>query len=254
MEIKTNPIQVADKLFAAIELLAERGPMGITDISQALEINKATVHRLLNSLVFMDYVKQDATTAKYRLSFKFCTISQQILNKIDITAVVRPYLEELSDKTGETVHLVQLDDRDAFYIDKIESSANSVRLVSQLGSRLPLYATGVGKALLAEMPDDEIAAIWQASDVHPITPHTITELDALMVEIEKIRSRGYSIDDEENELGIRCVAAAIGESITESPYGISTSAPLYRLDDERILAVAQEVLKTKARIRRALSL
>lgn len=254
MEIKSNPIQVADKLFAVIELLAAQGPMGITDISQALEINKATVHRLLNSLAYMDYVKQDAATAKYRLSFKFCAISQQILNKNDITAVVRPFLEELSDKTGETVHLVQLDGGDAYYIDKIESLANSVRLVSQLGKSLPLYATGVGKALLAEMSDAEIARIWENSEIRPLTPHTITDFAALMADIEKIRRRGYSIDNEENEMGIRCVAAAIGTSIAESPYGISTSAPLYRLDDERILVVAQEVLRTKAQIRRALSL
>ena len=134
-----NPIQVADRIFLVIETLAEQGEMGLLDISRELNLNKTTVHRILNSLIYMGYVTQDDNSSKYRLNYKFCNIANKILNHIDILDIVKPYLRELVNISGETVHLVQLDGNFVVYIDKIESHLNSVRLVSSLGAKLPLY-------------------------------------------------------------------------------------------------------------------
>lgn len=128
MESK-NPIQVADKLFLVLETLAKTGPIGLSDLCREVSLNKTTVHRLLNSLLYMGYVRQDTQTSRYSLSFKIWDIANQFVSKIDIVEEARPSLRELAAKTGETVHLVQIDGIHAIYIAK-EESENSVRLVS----------------------------------------------------------------------------------------------------------------------------
>lgn len=250
MEPKNNPIQVADKIFAVIELLAGQGALGLLDISRQLDLNKTTVHRILNSLIYLDYVQQDPASLKYRLSFKLCDLSSRILNRLDIVSLVRPYLAELVERTGETVHFVQQSGTHAVYIDKLEATANSIRLVSQLGRMIPLYCSGVGKALLADLPEARVAALWQDSEITARTAQTITDYDRFRQELQTVRRRGYALDNEENEAGIRCLAASLGTPKRESPYAFSISAPLYRMDDERIQTLAEQVLATKQRILR----
>lgn len=143
---------MADRLFLVLETLAETGPAALADLCRHLELNKSTVHRLLSSLIYMGYVKQDAETGKYALSFKLLTLSNKLMSHMDILETVRPFLKKLSEETGETVHFVQLDGLDAVYIYKEESYQNSIRMVSKVGSRIPLYCSGVGKAMAADMP------------------------------------------------------------------------------------------------------
>ena len=128
---------MADRLFLVLETLAETGPAALADLCRHLELNKSTVHRLLSSLIYMGYVKQDAETGKYALSFKLLTLSNKLMSHMDILETVRPFLKKLSEETGETVHFVQLDGLDAVYIYKEESYQNSIRMVSKVGSRFP---------------------------------------------------------------------------------------------------------------------
>ena len=116
-----NPIQVADRLFLVMEQLAETGPVTLAELCSHLDLNKSTVHRLLSSLMYMEYVKQDSETGKYSLSFKLLGLSNKLLSHIDILDTVRPCLKKLSEETGETVHFVQLDGLEAVYIYKEES-------------------------------------------------------------------------------------------------------------------------------------
>ena len=207
-------------------------------------MNKTTVHRLLNSLLYMGYVRQDTQTSRYSLSFKIWDIANQFVSKIDIVEEARPSLRELAAKTGETVHLVQIDGIHAIYIAK-EESENSVRLVSMVGKRIPLYCSGVGKALLADMSDDEIKSIWDKSDKTPLTEHTITDFSKFMQEIEEIRKRGYAMDNEEYELGVRCVAASIKHGEQKPQYAFSISAPIHRMDEKRMKEIAKYALAMK---------
>lgn len=119
MESK-NPIQVADRLFLAMETLSKIGPVSLADLSRELNLNKSTTHRLLSSLIYMGYAKQDSETQKYDLSLKVLALSNCLLERLDILEVVRPYLKSLSQETGETVHFVQLDGSEAVYIYKEE--------------------------------------------------------------------------------------------------------------------------------------
>lgn len=242
-----NPIQVSERIFHTIEYLAASGPMGLLELSSELDLNKTTVHRILNSLICMDYVKQDPVTLKYSLTFKFCGISNQILSQNSFSTLAHPHIRSLAEQTGETVHLVQLEGNHAVYIDKVESQ-NNVRLVSMVGKSIPLYCSGVGKALLADMSDERIKEIWENSDIRSFTDHTITDYEELCRRIEQIRECGYAFDDEENELGVRCIAVSLKDFYGKSAYAISISSPTGRLDDERVQLFQKLILETKKNI------
>ncbi len=247
-----NPIQVADRLFLTLERLAAEGSMSLQELSTQLELNKSTVHRILTSLIYMGYVKQDTETSKYRLSFKIWEIANQFLEKVDVIEVMKPYLRNLVDKIEETVHFVQLDGTHAVYLDKVESYSNTIRMASNVGKTIPLYCSGVGKALLAYMDDTEIEAIWNQSNIISYTEHTITNFSDFMKEINLIRKVGYALDNEENEKGVRCIAVALAASNETPCYAFSISAPLSRMSDERISDLAPNVLDSKAKMQTCL--
>ena len=243
-----NPIQVSERIFHTIECLAQNGSMGLQELSTALDLNKSTVHRILNSLICMDYVRQDPETVKYSLSFKICGLSNQILSQNSMIDIARPFIKELSANSGETVHLVQLDGINATYIDKVEASQNSVRMISMVGKSIPLYCSGVGKAILADMPDAKIESIWKQSFIQQLTEHTVTRFVDFMNLIEETRRSGYALDNEENEIGVRCIAVSLKGYNGKSTYAISISAPKDRMSDARILLLREMILKTKHQI------
>lgn len=241
-----NPIQVADRLFLVLETLADAGPLPLTDLSRRLDLNKSTIHRILTSLMYLGYVKQDAETGKYYLSFKILSLANRLLEKMDILDSIRPILRRISAETGETVHFVQLDGTDAVYICKEESTQNSVRMVSKVGSRIPLFCSGVGKAMMAEMSDDKIKKIWDRSDRKEYTPHTITNYEDFLKRLKEVKEKGYALDDEENELGVRCIAIALPDYSGVYRYAMSITAPVTRMSDERIQELAELLLRMKA--------
>lgn len=243
-----NPIQVAERLFRVIELLAERGPMGLVELSSTLGFHKSTVHRLVSSLQFMGYIRQDEESLKYGLSLKFLELGSRILAQTNIVSLVHPSLKRLSGHIKETVHLVSREGTEAVYIDKVESGTGALRMASRVGSRIPLYCSGVGKALLAPLPDEKIQDIWKASDIKRLTPHTITELPGLMEQIGRIRQNGYALDDEENEEGVRCIAVSLMDYHKEPVYAVSISAPVNRMPDERLPELKEALLGLKDEI------
>lgn len=245
-----NPIQVSERIFSTIECLARNGSMGLLDLSKELNLNKTTVHRILNSLICMDYARQDPESLKYSLTFKFCGISTQILAKNNMISLARPYIKELAEQTGETVHLVEIDGKQAVYIDKVEASQGSVRLISMVGKSIPLYCSGVGKAMLAGMSDAEIKEIWDSSNIRPLTEYTITDYPRFLDVIRQIRQKGYALDNEENELGVRCIAVSLKNYKGKPTYAISVSAPRDRMSDERIEEIRSMILRTKENIQR----
>lgn len=243
-----NPIQVSERIFKTIEYLAQNGPSGLLELSKELQLNKTTVHRILNSLMCMDYVKQNPETSKYSLGFKICGIANQVLAQTNAVDFVRPYIQKLAEQTGEIVHLVQINGTNAVYIDKVDVAQNSVRLVSMVGKSIPLYCSGVGKALLADMDDDTIKSIWNNSKIEKHTEYTVTNFTDFMQLIRDIRRDGYALDNEENELGVRCVAVSLKYLNEKSIYAISLSAPKDRMSDERIAELKDLILQTKADI------
>ena len=243
-----NPIQVADRLFGALELLAENGDAGVMEVSTALGLNKSTAHRVLNSLIYMGYARQNEETGRYEPSLKVVDLANQVMKHVDIVQVVRPYLRKLMELTDETVHFVERDGTDAVYIDKVESYPNGIQMVSRIGSRIPLYCSGVGKAIAAELDEHEVEEIWNRSRILPLTPYTITDFEAFRWELSEIRERGYALDNEENENGVRCIAVSLKDYTGRVKYAFSISAPVSRMDNERIRQLAGYVLEIKDQV------
>lgn len=247
-----NPIQVADRLFGTVELLASEGALGLMAVSTKLGLNKSTVHRLLNSLIFMGYVKQNEENGKYELTMKLVDLSSRLMDKKDAVQIVRPHLRRLMELTGETVHFVERDGADAVYIDKVEAFSNTVQMVSHIGSRLPIYCSGVGKAIAAELSQDETEEIWKNSEIVRRTPYTITDYEEFRRNLEDVRERGYALDNEENETGVRCVAASLRDYSGKVRYAFSISAPVQRMYNDRIAELAGYIMEAKKEIQREL--
>ena len=243
-----NPIQVADRLFGALELLALNGSAAVMEVSSALGLNKSTAHRVLNSLVYMGYARQNEKTGRYEPSLKIVDMANKVMKHMDIVQVVRPYLRRLMELTNETVHFVERDGVDAVYIDKVEAYRNGIQMVSRIGSRIPLYCSGVGKAIAACMDEQEVEELWNRSSIVPLTSHTITDFQTFKKELAEIRERGYALDNEENEDGVRCIAVSLKEYTGSVKYAFSISAPVSRMENDRIRQLADYVLEIKGQI------
>lgn len=245
-------VQSVDRALSIIEVLSdyEEG-LALTEISTKIKLHKSTVHRLLGTLIQRGYVEQNEETNKYKLTLKLFELGNKLVEKMDILPIAKPYLKRLGENTNEVVHLVLLEDTEIVYIDKVESE-NTIRMHSRIGSRSPAYCTAVGKAILAHLPDEELEEIWERSDIKELTKYTITNLDTMKKELEKIRERGYSIDNEENELGVRCVAAPIFNFKGEVCAAVSVSGPIMRITQQKIKQIAKLVMESCKEISRQL--
>lgn len=247
-----NPVQSAERIFQVMELLADQGEMGLMEISAALNLHKSTVHRLLMSLIYMGYAKQDENTQKYMLSYKVVSMAGKILDRMDILLVAKPYLEKLSDISGEAVHLVQREGNHILYIYKIEAKVGTIRMVSHVGMIHPMYCSGVGKAIMATLPEKEVRQIWNESIIEKKTDRTITDYNEMLKVLDGIKKCGYALDDEENEKGVRCIAACLRGYHNEVKYAFSISGPTSRMTRERVEELSVDVKKIQSSLSREL--
>ena len=254
INVTKNPVQSAERIFGVLEAMAETGPIGIMDLSTRLELHKSTVHRLLLSLTCMGYVKQE-NSGKYSLTFKIVELSEKVLSRSDIVFIVHPIIAELANDCGEIVHFVQRRGTEVFYLDKVEpynQHDSAIRMASQVGLTRPMYCSAVGKAIMAEMKDEEVEYIWNNSIIEKKTEHTITTQLELMKELNEIRKNGYALDNEENELGVRCIAVCIRNLQGLPNNAFSISAPAVRMTDDRVKELAVDILRTKEAIQKVL--
>lgn len=252
MKNEVVTVQSVDRALIILEILKEEPKgLGVTELAAELKVSKSTIHRLLMSLLKKGFVQQDSENQKYRLGLKLIEFGQTVSDHIDLRDVASSHLRQLAEKTGETAHLVIRERSEIVYIDKIESSA-TIRMFSNIGKRAPMHCTGVGKAILAFLPQQEILKIVEDKGLEGFTHKTIVDIGTLLPHLEEIRNRGYSIDDEEHELGIKCAAAPILNSKGEVVAGISVAGPIMRITEEKLSAMAAEVLKTSLEISKML--
>lgn len=227
-------IQSVDRALQILEVLKThtRG-LGVTEISNHLDVAKSTAHRLLSSLEKFDYVQKDSFHNTYSLGLKFIEMSETVMENLNIVDISRPLIEKLSMETGEIVHLVIHDQHEIVYIDKVDNRS-AIRIYSQIGRRGPLHCTAVGKCILAFMNDHEKERLLQDYTMKSFTENTIVTLEALAQELNRVRSAGFSYDNEEHELGIRCIAAPIFDSSGKVKHAISVTGPINRMTDQHI--------------------
>jgi DNA-binding IclR family transcriptional regulator len=227
---------------------ADEDGLGPSALGQQVNLDKATVLRLLRTLVEAGYVTQDETTRRYRLTGRILWLAHRATVRLDLRSVARPHLMALRDELGETVHLGVMDDLRIIYVDKLEAD-NSIQLVSAIGQTMPLHSTSLGKAMLAALPDAEREAMYARMDLSPRTDKTIRDLPALRKEIQRTQLRGYSTDDRENEPFGACVGAAIVRADGRPVGAISVSGPHFRIRDrlpyfgERARAAASAIAR-----------
>lgn len=238
-----NSVQSVERTLSILEVLADYYEgLGITDISQKVGLHKSTVYRLVLTLIQKDFVMQDKDTNKYRLTFKLYELGNKRIKEMDILTASKLYSKKLMESVNEVVHLVIRDGSKIVYIDKVEAN-NTIRMASYIGNRSPMYCTSVGKAILAFLPDNVVDEIWDKSKVKKLTDNTITDFHDLKRELKEVREKGYAVDNEENELGVRCVGAPIFNRFGDVEGAISVSGPAIRMTEKKTEAVAREVMK-----------
>lgn len=209
--------------------------LSITELSQALELDKSIVSRLVQTLVNYEYAQRDPGTRRYMLGKKITRMSWQLLNQMPIRDRAKPFLYSLMHATGECAHTAVYSEKQALVIDDVEASA-SLRVVGGIGRLIPLHCTAVGKCLLA------FSNIPLPSELPARTHNTLTSIDRLLAHLDEIRQAGYALDDEENDYGVRCMAAPVYDHTRQAIACIGISGPTVRMTDDRLDALAAEVI------------
>lgn len=225
-------VQSIDRTFDILELMArqDRG-MTLTEIAEQIDLPKSTVHRLLAVLRERNYIEKNDSSSIYRLGLEFIELCSGLLNSLELKTEAQPDLRRLSLQTGQVVFLAIEQEGELVYIDKIDKF-NEIRSYCFIGQRRPLYCTALGKALLTGRSNEEIRELIDEEQMTPYTEHTLTSLSALIEDVAQSRSRGYAIDNEEVELGMRCVAAAIKDYRNMVIAAVSTSWDLEQYEED----------------------
>ncbi|MFJ7637891.1 IclR family transcriptional regulator [Peribacillus sp. NPDC097225] len=227
-------IQSVDRALRILDLFDEHTTeLKITDISNQMGLHKSTIHSLLKTLLNHGYISQNPENGKYGLGMKLFERGNYVIQSLDIRDLSKKYLMDLSAKTGQTTHLVILDGKEGVYIDKVEGPM-AVILYSKIGKRIPLHCSAVGKALIAFKDPEEIKKILHEYDYLKQTERTITDESTFMGELQQVRSQGYAIDNQENEPGVRCIAAPIRNHENKVIAAISLSTLVGRINDSQL--------------------
>ena len=231
-------------------LASSRGEAGVTEVARSLGVHKSTASRLLATLNARGYVSRDPQSGKYTLGMHLIELSRVKLDQIDLRQLARPYLEDLVYSTGETAHLAILDHGKVVYIDKVDTP-QTLGMRSSVGYRIAAHCTALGKALLAELPADELDTVLEPGKMARFTSNTVTDPETLRLHLICVRERGYAIDDEEHEEGIRCIAAAVRDHAARVAAAISVSGPTFRITREKADAIGKMVSDAARRLSEA---
>jgi DNA-binding IclR family transcriptional regulator len=253
-ETRRSPyqVQVLDRALGILDVVGAGGrDHSLAELCAALQLHKSTVHRLMMVLERHRLVDKNPDTGRYRLGFKLFELGSKAIAALDLREHARPHLNRVLKETEETVHFCILDQGEVLYIEKMEPQ-RSVRMASSIGRRAPAYCTAVGKAMMAELTDAEVDEIVRRYGLKAITARTITSAAALRSNLKIIRARGYAVDNEENEEGVRCVGTAVRDYLGRPVAAISVSAPAFRMGKSAVQLIACSVVKSAGALSREL--
>lgn len=236
------------KVAAVVEALAEH--RSTTEIARSAALPVSTVHRILQELVKVGWAREDGERG-YLLGARLLTVAGRATDHETMTRIARPFLRELSDRTGHAVHFAVRVGDEAVYVDKLEGS-RAYHMRSRVGLAIPLHCTAIGKALLAQDGDLDVRALLSRTGMVRRTPNTLTSRERMVAHLAVVRSRGYSLDDEENELQTRCIGAAVHDHHGQAIGGVSLSMLAFELDEARVIVLAPLVVQTAGAVTAAL--
>ncbi|MET9683538.1 allantoin degradation transcriptional regulator AllR [Streptomyces coeruleorubidus] len=232
-------VQSLERAFDLLERMADAGgEVGLSELSASSGLPLPTIHRLMRTLVACGYVRQQPNR-RYALGPRLIRLGESASRLLGTWA--RPYLARLVEETGETANMALLDGDEIVYVAQVPSK-HSMRMFTEVGRRVLPHSTGVGKALLAGFPPEEVRALLNRTGMPAATEKTITTPDGFLAALEDVRRQGYAIDDNEQEIGVRCLAVSVPDSPTAA--AISISGPAGRVTEaatDKIVPVLQQV-------------
>jgi IclR family acetate operon transcriptional repressor len=213
-----------------LEYLSRRSGLTLSDLAGDLQQSPATVYRILVTLEGRRMVEFDPAEQLWHIGPQAFVIGARFLRRTSLVERARPILRRLMEETGETANLGIVREDAVLFVSQVETH-ESIRAFFPPGTLSPLHASGIGKALLAEIPNERLEKLLSRR-MERFTPHTLASPDALRSDLEVIRTRGYAVDAEEKNLGMRCIAAAVFDASGEAAAGVSVSGPLIRMSEE----------------------
>ncbi|ELZ1259792.1 DNA-binding transcriptional regulator KdgR [Vibrio fluvialis] len=235
MEKSTQPEAVSSvlKVFSILQALGEQKEIGVSELSQRLMMSKATTYRFLQTMKSMGFVAQEGEADKYKLTLKLFELGAKSLEYVDLIELADKEMRYISEQTNEALHLGSLDENAIIYIHKIDSGYN-LRMQSRIGRRNPLYSTAIGKVLLAEREEQFVRDTLEGVEFIKHTDRTLENVEQLLEELALVRTQHYAEDNEEQEPGLRCIAAPVYDRFGHVIAGLSMSLPTIRFDEQRM--------------------
>ncbi|MER6573270.1 IclR family transcriptional regulator [Streptomyces sp. NPDC001093] len=237
-----NGVQSVDRAVSVLEILAQRGEAGVSEVAAEIDVHKSTAFRLLGALEARGLVEQTAERGKYRLGFGIVRLAGAVTGRLDITQLGWEVCERLSEEIGETVNIAVLQEHYAVNLYQVRGPG-AVGTHNWVGQLTPVHATSSGKILLAHLPAKACAEVLAACGLHKLTPHTLTAKAKLEKNLTEARERGYAVTLEELEIGLHAMAAPVRSHHGEVVAALSASGPAYRFTEERMHELAPLLLK-----------
>ena len=231
-----------DRAVSVLEVLSMSDvPLGLAEICQRMGLHKSTAHRSLMVLERSMLIERTGEN-RFRLGMKLHELGNRAVEQSDLRSRVHPFFRRLSTQVGETVHLSVLRDTSIVYLDKMEPK-HRIRMACRVGITNPVYCTSMGKAKLAFQPEKSIEQVIAKIRFTPFTHKTLRSPEALLKSLERVRRRGYAIDDEEIEVGVRCIGAPIFNEDHEPVAAVSVSGPSSRITAQSVPDIAEHLLR-----------
>ncbi len=248
-----SPSTAVDRALGMLEALAgAAGGLTNSELSRRLGVPKSSASYLLRALERRGYVRRDPESGRYRPGLKVLSLNREVLTGLGIRDAAQPILRQLVERIGLTAHLAVLDQDQAVYIEKVDAPG-FIKMDTWVGRRMDLHSTSVGKALIAHRPAAEVEAVLRERGLRKRTPKTLTSLPRLLKELEKVRAQGYAVDDEENNLGARCVGAPVVGPDGEVQAAVGVSGTTGQVNRESLARIAELVQEAARKISRQLS-
>ncbi|MHC2620749.1 IclR family acetate operon transcriptional repressor [Bradyrhizobium huanghuaihaiense] len=251
-EARDGGVQSVDRALSILETLAEDDEgYRLSDLAVRTGLSASTVHRLLATLESRRFVQFDRVESKWHVGVRSFTVGASFARRRNFSTQAIPYLRKLRDLTRETANLAVVDDEFIIVLTRMESR-EIMRSLTQMGGRVPMVTSGVGKAVLATYSDEDVGAVIRHHGMPRLTEKSIVRPSDLFRELEKIRKQGYAVDDEEASMGLRCIAAVVYNDCAEPLAAISVSGMTSRLTDDRLPEIGQIVREVAGELTLAL--
>ncbi|TWA99340.1 IclR family transcriptional regulator [Bradyrhizobium stylosanthis] len=251
-DARDGGVQSVDRALSILETLAEDDEgYRLSDLAVRTGLSASTVHRLLATLESRRFVQFDRAESKWHVGVRSFTVGASFARRRNFSTQAIPYLRKLRDLTRETANLAVVDDEYIIVLTRMESR-EIMRSLTQVGGRVAMVTSGVGKAVLATYSDEEVGAVIRHHGMPRLTEKSIVRPSDLFKELGKIRKQGFAIDDEEACMGLRCIAAVVYNDCAEPLAAISVSGMTSRLTDDRLPEIGQIVREVAGELTLAL--